>query len=206
MSLYGRIFAAGYDRMLADSEEAGLRDRRTALLAHARGDVLELGAGTGLNVALYPSEVGSLTFTEPEEPMAKRLEARVPSNARVVRAPAEELPFDDDSFDTVVATLVLCTVDSPEHALGEIARVLRPDGQFLFLEHVRSDDPGLARWQDRWRPIWQRVGHGCRCNRPTPQTIDASPLTVDEIEHGHVPKAPGIVRPMVVGRASVPPT
>ena len=204
MSLYGRFFAAIYDRMLKGAEEAGLRDRRRDLLANARGRVLEIGAGTGLNLELYPDAVDELVLTEPEEPMAKRLERRLAELGRagqVVRAPAEALPFPDDSFDTVAATLVLCTVRDPERSLAEIDRVLRPGGALLFLEHVRSDDPGVARWQDRLHGVWLRFGHGCNCNRPTPDLIQHSGLELVQIEHGEFPKAPPIVRPLATGRA-----
>jgi ubiquinone/menaquinone biosynthesis C-methylase UbiE len=118
----------------------------------------------------------------------------------VTRVPAEQLPFEDDSFDTAVCTLVLCTVRDPERALAEIDRVLKPGGQLLFLEHVRSDDPALAKWQDRLTPLWRRVGHGCNPNRPTPDLI-RSRLESVEIEEGELPKAPPIVRPLRVGRA-----
>jgi ubiquinone/menaquinone biosynthesis C-methylase UbiE len=166
--------------------------------------VLEIGAGTGLNLPYYPPAVEEIVFTEPEEPMAKRLERKQAGAARqgkVTRAPAERLPFEDDSFDTVVCTLVLCTVEDPEQALSEVARVLRPGGQLLFLEHVRADDPKLARWQDRLTGIWRRIGHGCNPNRPTPALIEQSPLRLEEIEHGDFPKSPPIVRPLVSGRA-----
>jgi ubiquinone/menaquinone biosynthesis C-methylase UbiE len=204
MSLYGRIFAALYDRMLAGAERAGLSERRSELLSQARGRVLEIGAGTGLNLRHYPAAVEEIVLTEPEEPMFRRLEARLASAGRageVVRAPAEELPFADDSFDTAVCTLVLCTVRDPERALAEIDRVLRPGGKLLFLEHVRSEDPRVARWQDRLHGIWLRCGHGCNCNRPTPALIERSPLEVEAIEHGEMPKAPPIVRPLATGRA-----
>ena len=118
-----RLFAAMYDRMLAASEDAGLRERRRELVAQASGRVLEIGAGTGLNAAHYTDRVTDLVFAEPEGPMAQRLRARV-VRGKVVEAPAEGLPFPDDSFDTVVSTLVLCTVDDPGEALEEIARVL----------------------------------------------------------------------------------
>src|SRR5687768_10929780 len=114
----GRVFAAIYDRMLRDTEEAGLRDHRRALLAGARGSVLEIGAGTGLNLDHYGPEVTELVLTEPEEPMAKRLRARL-TKGEVVGAPADDLPFGDDSFDTVVSTLVLCTVPDQDRALSE---------------------------------------------------------------------------------------
>ena len=205
MSLYGRVFAAIYDRMMAGTERAGLGERRQRLLAQARGRVLEIGAGTGANLEHYPAGVAELVLTEPEEPMARRLAQRVSRlgrPAQVVHASAESLPFEDSSFDTVVSTLVLCTVRDPERTLDEVARVLRPGGRLLFLEHVRSDDPRLARWQDRLRGPWSAFGHGCNCNRPTPALIDASTLELETIEHGSMPKAPAIVRPLAVGQAT----
>jgi ubiquinone/menaquinone biosynthesis C-methylase UbiE len=204
VSVYGRIFAAMYDRMVAGTEKAGLGERRQELLADARGRVLEIGAGTGVNIQHYPAGVEELVFTEPEEPMARRLEARLASSGRsgtVVRAPAEQLPFEDDSFDTVVSTLVLCTVNDPVKALAEIERVLRPGGAFLFIEHVRAEDPGLARWQDRIAPLWRRFGHGCNCNRPTPALIRDTGFGPVDMKEGELPKAPPIVRPLVAGRA-----
>jgi ubiquinone/menaquinone biosynthesis C-methylase UbiE len=207
MSLYGRIFAAMYDRMMAGTEEAGLGDRRRELLASADGRTIEIGAGTGVNLAYYPDAVTELVLTEPEEPMAKRLETKAATQARpatVVRAPAESLPFPDNSFDTAVCTLVLCTVRDPERTLSELDRVLKPGGQLLFLEHVRSDDPQLAKWQDRIAPFWRRFGHGCNCNRPTPELIRGSRLEVMEMEEDRLPKAPPIVRPLRVGRAIAP--
>jgi ubiquinone/menaquinone biosynthesis C-methylase UbiE len=207
MSLYGRIFAAMYDRLMAGTEEAGLGDRRHELLASADGRVIEIGAGTGVNLAHYPDAVTELVLTEPEEPMAKRLESKAAAQDRpvtVVRAPAESLPFPDNSFDTAVCTLVLCTVRDPERTLSELDRVLKPGGQLLFLEHVRSDDPKLAKWQDRIAPFWRRCGHGCNCNRPTPDLIRGSRLEVVEMEEDRLPKAPPIVRPLRVGRAVAP--
>jgi ubiquinone/menaquinone biosynthesis C-methylase UbiE len=204
MSLYGRLFAAMYDRMLEGAEKAGLGDRRHDLLSQVRGRVLEIGAGTGHNLAHYPDTIEELVLTEPEEPMAKRLEYKLAAHGhagQVVRAPAESLPFPDDSFDTVVSTLVLCTVSDPERALREIDRVLRPGGSLLFLEHIRSSDERIARWQDRLHGIWKRFGHGCNCNRPTPDLIRRSGLELDQIEHGEFPKAPPIVRPLASGRA-----
>jgi SAM-dependent methyltransferase len=208
VSLWGRIFAAGYDRMLAGTEAAGLGDRRRALLATAQGSVIEVGAGTGVNLAHYPrAGVDELVLVEPEEPMAKRLERRLaaapPSaSARVVRAPAEALPLPDASFDVAVCTLVLCTVRDPARALAELHRVLKPDGRLLFLEHVRAEDPGLARWQDRLDPLWMRVGHGCRCNRDTLAFIRGAGFAVDGVEHGRLPKAAAFVKPMIVGTAT----
>ena len=106
----------------------------------------------------------------------------------MIEAPAEKLPFEDDSFDTVTLTLVLCTVPDPPAALREIARVLKPGGRFLFLEHVRSEEPGLAKWQDRLHTPWYLFGDGCHCNRDTLATIEASPLTVERSERGSAPE------------------
>ena len=207
MSLWGRMFAAGYDRFQAGMEREFFGAIRREMLAGARGRVLEIGAGTGANLVHYPTAVERVVCTEPEEPMARRLRekaaaSRVP--AEVVLAPAEELPFDDGSFDTAVAALVLCTVSDPQRALSELARVLRPGGRFIFMEHVRATDPGLAKWQDRLHPLWVRFGHGCHCNRPTLDTIEASPLRVESHRRGRIPKAPPIVRPLVTGVAVAP--
>jgi ubiquinone/menaquinone biosynthesis C-methylase UbiE len=201
---WGRFFASIYDRMLADTEEAGMRDRRRELLGRARGRTLEIGAGTGLNFEYYPDAVTELTLTEPFGPMAARLRDRVTERGTVIEAPADRLPVADASIDTVVCTLVLCTVDDVSATLAEIARVLAPGGRLLFCEHVRSDDPGTARWQDRFERPWKFVGHGCRCNRDTLAAIAASPLEVDSVECGELPKSPPIVRPLVVGSAILP--
>lgn len=198
--LGGRVFAAIYDRMLADTEEAGLREHRRALLARARGRVLEVGAGTGLNLDHYGSEVTDLILTEPEEPMARRLRAKA-TKGDVVEASADDLPFDDDSFDTVVSTLVLCTVPDQERAIGEIRRVLKPDGRLLFLEHVRSSDEKTAKWQDRLMRPWRFIGHGCHCNRDTAAALTRAGFRL-EMESWRMPKAPPIVRPVIEGTAS----
>lgn len=201
---WGRAFSAVYDRAFKATEEAGLRQMRGELLAEARGRVVELGAGTGANAELYPDAVEELVLAEPDPHMSKRLRAKLAergSTATVVEAPAERLPFDDASFDTAVVTLVLCTVPNPQAALDEVARVLKPGGRLLFLEHVRSERPGLARWQDRLERPWRFLGDGCHCNRDTVATIEASPLTLGEVEHDRLPKAVPIVEPLVRGSA-----
>ena len=204
MSLWGRLFATGYDRFMAGPEKAVLRGHRDALIGRAQGRVLEIGGGTGANLPFYADGIEELVITEPEEPMARRLERKLAGGsllARVVRAPAEELPFEDGGFDFVVSTLVLCTVDDPARALGEIHRVLKPDGQLVFLEHVRSDQPGLARWQDRLQGVQVRVGHGCHCNRRTLENIKRARFSIVELEHDRMRKAPPLVRPLIAGVA-----
>ena len=119
----------------------------------------------------------------------------------MVEAPAERLPFEDGSFDSVVSTLVLCSVETPATATGEIVRVLKPDGRLLYLEHVRADDDGLARWQDRLERPWGWLGAGCHPNRDTVAQLEAAGFETESLVRDRMPKAPPIVRPMVRGRA-----
>jgi ubiquinone/menaquinone biosynthesis C-methylase UbiE len=203
---WGRMFSAFYDRGFKASEEAGLRKMRAELLAGARGRVLEVGAGTGLNLELYPREgIESLTLTEPDPHMIAQLRKRVADvgcAADLIEAPAESLPFADDSFETVVVTLVLCTVPDQAAALREISRVLAPGGEFLFLEHVRSNHPDLAKWQDRLEKPWRFLADGCHCNRDTEAALRAAGFELGEVEHPKLPKLPPIVEPMAKGRAT----
>lgn len=201
---WGRVFSALYDSMLKGTEEAGLRERRREVLTAARGRTIDIGAGTGANLGLFPDGLESVVMAEPDPHMVKRLRRKVAeagAGVEVVEAGAERLPFDDDSFDTAVFTLVLCTVPDPAMALAEAARVLKPGGQLLFLEHVRAEDSGLARWQDRFERPWHFVADGCHCNRDTPATIEASPLKLESVERGELPKSPPITRPLAWGRA-----
>jgi len=201
---WGRAFSALYDAGLKASEEAGLREMRRELLAGAGGRVVELGAGTGANLALYPGSVSALTLVEPDPHMTKRLREKLAGSGRtatVVEAPAERLPFADAEFDTAVVTLVLCTVPDPAAALAELARVVKPGGKLLFVEHVRAADAGLARWQDRLERPWRFLGDGCHCNRDTLATIAASPFVPGPVEHGELPKAAPIVKPLIRGSA-----
>jgi len=207
MSLRTKFFALTYDRQMAKTEKAGLRALRERLLAGASGDVLEIGGGTGANLPCYGPAVASLAITEPQPPMLRRLErnarARHP-DAKVLRAPAEDLPFEDNSFDVAVSTLVLCGVDDQPRALRELRRVLRPGGRLLFIEHVRSDDPGTARLQDRMNWL-NRLVVCCDCNRPTLDSILAAGFTLAHVEHTALPKAPPFVRPAILGAAAAPP-
>lgn len=203
---WGRAFAALYDRGLKATEEAGLREMRREVLAGASGRTLDVGAGTGVNLGLFPDAVTELVLAEPDPHMVKRLRRRLEESgagAEVVEAPAERLPFADSGFDTAVFTLVLCTVPDPAAALAEVARVLRPGGTMLFLEHVRSRRPALARWQDRFERPWRFLGDGCHCNRDTVATIEASPLALEKLERGRMPKAPPIVGPLARGSAKL---
>lgn len=204
MGLMSRFFALTYDRSMARMEKAGFRELRERSIGQAKGDVLEIGGGTGSNLTYYGPAVTSLTMSEPEEPMLKRLEKKVHaqgSPAKVVRAPAEDLPFEDDSFDTVVSTLVLCGVADQRQALREVRRVLRPGGRLLFIEHVRSDDPKLAKKQDRMNGL-NKFLVGCECNRATLDTIRTEGFEVDSLEQTLLDKVPKFVAPAIVGAAA----
>jgi ubiquinone/menaquinone biosynthesis C-methylase UbiE len=201
---WGRLFTELYDRLMAGTEEAGLRATRQEVLAAASGRTLDIGAGTGANLPLYPAAVSELVLAEPDPHMLKKLRPRAASSQRsasVVQAPAERLPFEDDSFDTAVFTLVLCTTPDPVAALAEAARVLKPGGRLLFVEHVRAENPGLARWQDRLETPWRLFGDGCHCNRDTVATLEASAFERVEVARGQLPKAPPLVRPLIRGSA-----
>jgi len=203
--IWSRIVATIYDPFLALGEQRGMRERRRRLLRGARGAVLEIGAGTGLNLAHYPDELEELVLSEPIEPMARRLESRLDRSdvrGRVLRAGAEALPVATDSIDTVVSTLVLCTVPDPEAALEEIRRVLRPGGRLLFCEHVRSDSNRLACWQERLAGPWKAFASGCRCNQETLGLIERA-LRITRLERDEWRGMPGLVRPLIVGEARV---
>jgi ubiquinone/menaquinone biosynthesis C-methylase UbiE len=198
-----RIFAALSDPLSARWEKKYGADLRRKLLAEAHGRVLEIGVGTGQSFVHYPP-VEELVGVEPSEPMLRRARQKAADSGRevtLVEAPAEQLPFEDDSFDTVITMAVLCTVDDPERSLREIRRVLRPDGQFRFTEHVRAADPKRARWQDRLERPWGVVAGGCHPNRRTLETIESAGFEVTELEQGELPGLPRLVRPYVMGTA-----
>lgn len=199
-----RVFALVYDPFLWLGELLGMRHRRRNLLAEARGRVVEIGCGTGLNIAHYPDAVDELLLTEPEPGMRRKLVRRVTRlrlDAHIVDAAAEHLPFDDASVDTVVSTLVLCTAADPAQVLDEIARVLRPGGRLLFIEHVRAGSRLLAAVQDRMVRPWRGFAGGCVCNRRTAELMCERGFTVEltaDVWHG----MPALVHPLVVGSAT----
>ena len=204
MTLRTRFFALTYDRQMAGTEKAGLRAFREALLAGAKGHVIEIGGGTGANLRCWPGRRVA------DDNRAGASDA-APPGAHGPRAPpgrqgpagAEDLPFDDHTFDVAVSTLVLCGADDQPRALRELRRVLRPGGQLLFFEHVRSDDPGTARLQDRVNWL-NRLVVCCDCNRPTLRSIQDAGFTITQIEHTTLPKAPKFVRPAIMGSAINP--
>lgn len=201
-----RFVAAIYDRFMEDAEEACLGDWRRALLADLAGDVLEIGAGTGANLAHYPAGLRSLTLTEPDAHMRRRLaeaSARTPDRpVTVLDAPATALPVEAESLDVVVGTLVLCTVPDPRAVLAEVVRVLRPGGRFVYLEHVAAwDNPGRLRWQRVLEPAWRVVADGCHLTRATGDLIREAGLVVEAETRESMRKALPWIRPSVRGVA-----
>lgn len=203
-----------YDRCTAATERACFQAWRADLLADVTGDVLEIGAGTGHNLAHYGPGVTRLVVTDPEPAMLDRLRrklATVPvgsssSDVEVVvqRASADALPFPDHSFDVIVTTLVLCSVPDQPAALAEVRRVLRPGGRLVFLEHVAADGrPRRLAWQHRVEPVWKRVVGGCHLTRRTAEAIAASGFELDEtdVTRESARKAAPVVRPTVRGVA-----
>jgi len=198
------IFAALYDPITGSMERKWMGGRRRRLLAGARGAVLEIGGGTGANLSHY-RDVDRVIVTEPDPFMRKRLgqkleETRIP--VEVSEAGAEALPFPDGSFDTVVSTLVLCTVPDQESALEEVRRVLRPGGRLLFIEHVRAAG-STARWQDRLEPLWGRLHGGCHPNRDTVAAIEEAGFEIETFESFHPPVFLSSLTPHVQGSATV---
>lgn len=208
-----RLVAAIYDPFMRETERACLRAWRRELLSTLSGPVLEVGAGTGANLALYPDAVRALTVCEPDAGMRAKLSAAVettralnPSReVTVLDAPAERLPFEDGSFDAVVCTLVLCTVGDPRAALGEMYRVMRPGARLHYIEHVAAyDNPARLRWQRRVEPLWRVVADGCRVTRDTGATIREAGFDVEHERRESVRKALPWVRPSVRGVAVKP--
>ncbi|WJY27590.1 class I SAM-dependent methyltransferase [Sporosarcina trichiuri] len=180
----GTWFPAIYDTAMKPLEEGEFKRIRKQLVTGAAGRVLEIGYGTGVNFPFYRSAV-SVDAIEPNPSMAARAEkklqdARVP--IRLSAASAEKLPFPDDTFDTVVATLVFCTIPDPEKALREIQRVSRQGAKLLFFEHVRLRQPVLRKLQDWLNPMWSRVCDGCQLNRDTLGLIRKVEITVDRVD------------------------
>jgi ubiquinone/menaquinone biosynthesis C-methylase UbiE len=203
MALYPRLFATIYNPVLASGEWAGMRRMRRELVGQAAGSVLEIGAGTGLNLRHYSAAVTQLTLTEPEPAMLAKLRKAADGHRlqpRVVQAPAEQLPVGDDIVDCVVSTLVLCTVDAPAATLHQIRRVLRPGGKLLLIEHVQAADGSALRGaQNRLHRPWKAFACGCNCNLDTEALLAAAGFDAAGLQRGTWKLMPPLVRPLIVG-------
>lgn len=202
MSLRHWVYAALYDPLdtLAEPQLAPLRARSAG---RAQGNVLEIGAGTGANLPFYPSDI-RLSVVEPNPHMAVRLQRKAAGLGRAVEvtiAAGERLPYPADSFDAIVATLVLCSVSDQARTLAEARRVLRPGGHFLFLEHVVSPDDRVRRWQRRLNPVWRFIGDGCTLDRDTGTVIGAAGFSQVDLEELDLRPALPLIRRLIVGQA-----
>lgn len=187
----------------------GMRQKQLAplrehLVAGARGRVLEIGIGSGLNLPFYPREVELLLGLDPSRELlqiAKRHSSWVHFPVELSEGRAEDIPLDDGAVDHVVMSWALCSVTDPLRVLSEIRRVLRPGGSLLFVEHGRATEPGVQRWQDRLTPVWRRVAGGCHLNRPIVRLLADSGLRIAELETGHLVRGPRFATFHYRGRA-----
>jgi len=182
-----------------------LHEPRDRTLAPARGRILEIGFGTGRNLRHYPPTVKRIEAIDPDTDLDRLSMPRIASAAIEVdfhHLDAAHLPFEEARFDTVVSTFTLCSIPDVVHALGEVRRVLKPGGQFLFLEHGRAPDPAIARWQDRLNPAWMPLAGGCHLNRPMRELVEDAGLALGPVQNYYLKRAPRFVGYMIEGIAT----
>ena len=203
MGLYARhVFPRFMDWALGRPR---FQREREQVLAAAGGEVLEIGFGTGLNLRHYPPGVTRLTAIDVADLLPARAGRRIaaaPFSVERVRLTAERLPFPDRRFDCAVSTWTLCSIPDALAALREVRRVLKPGGFFVFLEHGRSDDPRVARWQDIFNPIQRRIGVGCNLNRPIDALVRDAGFAITRLERYVIEGEPRIMAEMYRGTAS----
>jgi len=195
-----------YDSLLAKSEEACLTEWRSELVKHAHGNVLEIGAGTGANILFYPKNGIELTLSEPDKHMRTQLEEKVKNegldHVTISSHTIEKNHRPDATFDCVVSTLVCCSVPNLASAFSEIKRILKPDGYFIFLEHVGAEKgTRRRRWQNRLTPLWCKISGNCHLNRETEIAFNNAGFTFKEIKRESMRKATPLVRPTIRGIA-----
>lgn len=193
-SPFSRLKAALYDRITKPMEEQVFGSRRRRLLAEAYGRVLDVGAGTGANLPHYRLDtITKLILLDPDSAMLDRARAKAAELGAIVEicvASAEAMPFPNESFDSVVFTLSLCTIPDPSRALDEARRVLNPSGRLLVFEHVRAAEPSVAKWQRRITPLWSVLVPGCHLDRDTRTTMKRAGFVLEETEDGPVKEIP----------------
>ena len=183
----------------------GFQEQRREALRPLHGDVLEIGFGTGLNLVHYPKAVTGVVALDPARLLPRKVARRIaaaPMPVELVYGSAEQLSFGNRRFDCVLSTWTLCTVPDVAAALREVRRVLKPGGEFVFLEHGRSDSSGIAKWQDRLNPLQQRIGVGCNMNRAIDRLIMKAGLTLERLDRFQMPGIPRLVGEMYRGIAS----
>lgn len=204
--MFSWLFAKFYDKLMTDAEQRCLRDWRESLLKNLSGMVLEIGCGTGANLEFYPSAIQHLTLIEPNNTMRRKLDKKLlfypHLRATTLDSDDELLPFPDNHFDSVVSTLVLCSVKNPYQMLSEIYRVLKPMGKFMFIEHVAAaDNFNRLKWQKRLEPFWKIINCSCHLTRTTEQSITKAGFKIEEIIRQSMRGVPPIVRPSIRGHA-----
>lgn len=170
-----------------------MSEQRQLVLADVQGDIFEVGFGTGLNLRYYPAAVKKITTADVNPSMGKIARKRVDASPIDVDhhvISGENLPFDDSSFDTLVCTWTLCSIENVGDALDEFNRILRKDGKFVFIEHGLSDEPKVSKWQNRLNPIWKKIGDGCNLNRNHRELIQDHRFAFDKLDNFYLPKAP----------------
>jgi ubiquinone/menaquinone biosynthesis C-methylase UbiE len=185
------------------------RRARIRTLAPASGSILEIGFGTGANLEHYPAGVRRIEAIDPDPFLDRYSRPRIDASSIEVsfhHLDAEHLPFEDERFDTVVSTLTFCSIPDPVHALSEVRRVLRPGGQFLFMEHGRDPRSSVARWQDRLTPLWKPLAGGCCLNRPVLEQIERVGLVRDVVRSGYLRGVPTLLAYVTEGVARKPGT
>ena len=199
------LIAKSYDYAMRSTEQRCLQEWRNALLSKAYGEVLEIGAGTGVNLPHYPHNVTSVVLSEPDPHMRKFLRCKADKQHReaisIAHWGADSIERPDASFDTIVSTLVLCSVPCLESSLKEINRLLRPGGALLFLEHILSDHPPTRVWQNRIEPFWSFCAGNCRLTRDTSSAISASGLSIEQVIEAPMIGAPAFVSRTIRGIA-----
>jgi ubiquinone/menaquinone biosynthesis C-methylase UbiE len=203
MGFYSRvIFPRIIDFVMANDE---MREIRTAVLSGVSGDVFEIGFGTGLNLRHYPPSIKKITTADVNPAMGKRAQRRIDKYGVEVDCrtlDAESLPLDDASFDSVVCTWTLCSIRDPMKALGELRRVLRPQGKFFFVEHGLADDPKVRKWQHRITPLWKHIGDGCHLNRNAEEMIQDAHFAFTKLDKYYMKDAPRIAAYLYQGVAT----
>ena len=211
MSIRSYFMARFYDSSMKEIESLCFSDWRSELLSDVRGDVLEIGSGTGVNLVHYPDSINSLVLTEPDKHMLRLLNQTIKqgqankisvANTRAENFSADNLEFPDNSFDSVVSTLVLCSVSSQAATLSEIRRVLKPEGKLYFLEHVvATDRPRLIKWQRLIQPFWRHMCGNCHLTRDTESSITRAGFIFEKIDRPYSTGGPPIVSPTIKGIA-----
>jgi ubiquinone/menaquinone biosynthesis C-methylase UbiE len=202
MGIYSdRIFPTILDWAMRAPE---LKPLRARTVEHAHGRVLEIGFGAGHNLRFYPAAVERVIAVDPNPGLSAMALERIKRNSVQVehhQITAERLPFDDTSFDCVVSTLTLCSIPNVVAALAEVRRVLKPGGEFFFMEHGRCPDPNVNKWQDRLTPLWKVVGDGCHLNRNIAVLVRDAGLHINSLENLVLPKAPITIGYAYLGKA-----